>query len=83
MLLPPEAFSSQKKTLARLACLCLKMASKLSISDVNELDYREFIHKLGNVVEMTQLCVAAVCARRPFSSFDSFYLGKVAHGSMY
>ena len=48
------------------------MASKLSISAVNELDYGEFIHKFGNVVEMTPLCAAAVCARRPFSSFDSF-----------
>ena len=48
------------------------MASKLSISAVNELDYGEFIHKFGNVVEMTLLCAAAVCARRPFSSFDIF-----------
>ena len=48
------------------------MASKLSISAVNALDYGEFIHKFGNVVEKTPLCAAAVCARRPFSSFDSF-----------
>ena len=48
------------------------MASKLSISAVNALAYREFIHKLGNVVEKTPLCAAAVCTRRPFSSFDSF-----------
>ena len=48
------------------------MASKLSISAVNALDYGEFIHKFGNVVEKTPLCAAAVCARRPFSSFDTF-----------
>ena len=48
------------------------MAFKLSISAVNGLDYGEFIHKFGNVVERTPLCAAAVCARRPFSSFDGF-----------
>ncbi|KAJ7350229.1 hypothetical protein OS493_037692 [Desmophyllum pertusum] len=48
------------------------MATKLSISAVNELDYRDFIHKFGSVVEMTSLCAAAVCAKRPFWSFDSF-----------
>lgn len=48
------------------------MAYKLPISAANELNYEEFIHKFGNVVEMTPLCAAAVCARRPFSSFDNF-----------
>ena len=48
------------------------MASKLPISAANELDYEEFIRKFGNLVEMTPLCAAAVCARRPFSSFDNF-----------
>lgn len=48
------------------------MASKLSISAVNELDYRYFIRKFGNIVEETKLCAAAVCARRPFTSFDNF-----------
>ena len=49
-----------------------KMASKLSISAVNGLDYGDFIQRFGNVVENTSLCAAAVCARRPFYSFDSF-----------
>lgn len=48
------------------------MASKFSISAVNGLHYSDFIQKFGNVVENTSLCAAAVCARRPFHSFDNF-----------
>lgn len=48
------------------------MASKLSISAVNNLHYRDFIRTFGNVIEETKLCAAAVCARRPFGSFDGF-----------
>ncbi|XP_058968333.1 2-oxo-4-hydroxy-4-carboxy-5-ureidoimidazoline decarboxylase [Pocillopora verrucosa] len=48
------------------------MASKLSISAVNELYYRDFIRTFGNVIEETKICAAAVCGRRPFRSFDNF-----------
>lgn len=48
------------------------MASKLSISSVNNLNSDDFVKNFGNVVEMTPSCAAGVCSERPFSSFDSF-----------
>jgi len=48
------------------------MASKISISSVNELDYSDFILMFGNDVEGNPLCVAAVFSKRPFSSFNNF-----------
>ena len=48
------------------------MASKLTISAVNMLNYDDFVKKFGNIVEMTPSCAAGVCSERPFASFDSF-----------
>ena len=48
------------------------MACKLTVSSINELGYREFIVRFGNVVEGNSLCAAAVWSRRPFSSFENF-----------
>ena len=48
------------------------MACKLTVSSINELGYREFIVRFGNVVEGNSLCAAAVWSRRPFSSFEKF-----------
>ena len=48
------------------------MACKLTVSSINELGYREFIVRFGNVVERNSLCAAAVWSRRPFSSFENF-----------
>jgi len=49
-----------------------QMACKLTVSSINELGYREFIVRFGNVVEGNSLCAAAVWSRRPFSSFENF-----------
>ena len=38
------------------------MACKLTVSSINELGYREFIVRFGNVVEGNSLCAAAVYA---------------------
>ena len=48
-----------------------QMACKLTVSSINELNYREFIVRFGNVVEGNPLCAAAVWSRRPFSSFEN------------
>ena len=48
------------------------MACKLTVSSINELGYREFIVRFGNVVEGNSLRTAAVWSRRPFSSFENF-----------
>ena len=48
------------------------MACKLTVSSIDELNYREFIVRFGNVVEGNSLCAAAVWSRRPFSSFENF-----------
>ena len=48
------------------------MASKLTVSSINKLGYREFIVRFGNVVEGNSLCAAAVWSRRSFSSFENF-----------
>lgn len=48
------------------------MASQMSISTINTLDYKEFIRRFGNVVEGTSLCAAALFSKRPFASFDQF-----------
>ena len=39
----------------------------------NELNHKDFIKKIGNVVETTSFCAAAIISRRPFGSFDNFY----------
>ncbi|XP_022801668.1 2-oxo-4-hydroxy-4-carboxy-5-ureidoimidazoline decarboxylase-like [Stylophora pistillata] len=48
------------------------MASQMSISTINALDFKEFIRRFGNVVEGTSLCAAALFSKRPFASFDQF-----------
>lgn len=48
------------------------MASKLSVSSVNNLSSGDFVRMFGNVVEMTPSCATGVCSQRPFASFDCF-----------
>ena len=45
----------------------------LTINEVNELSYDEFIRIFGNVIEHCALFAAAVCQDRPFSTFDGIH----------
>jgi 2-oxo-4-hydroxy-4-carboxy-5-ureidoimidazoline decarboxylase len=49
------------------------MAVKMTIVSVNELSQEAFIERFANVVEMTPLCPASVCSKRPFESLDKLY----------
>lgn len=40
----------------------------LNISQINELNYEEFIERFGNVVEHCSICSAAVWRNRPFNN---------------
>lgn len=49
----------------------------ISIQEVNQLDYEEFIAKFGNTVEHCGLCAAAVWRYRPFASVEDI-INKIA-----
>jgi 2-oxo-4-hydroxy-4-carboxy--5-ureidoimidazoline (OHCU) decarboxylase len=46
---------------------------KLTIVEVNELDYGEFIRILGNVVEHCAVFAGAIWAQRPFGNVQELH----------
>ena len=49
------------------------MAQKLSIQEVNELGYEDFIETFKNVVEHGMLISGAIWSLRPFSNRDHLH----------
>lgn len=47
--------------------------ARKTMSEVNLMDYEEFIKVFGNVIEHCSLCVAAVWRYRPFKSVKHLY----------
>ena len=47
--------------------------SMLNISQLNELSYEEFIHRLGNVIEHCSICAAAIWRNRPFNDANHLH----------
>ena len=45
----------------------------LTISEVNSLDYEDFILHFGNIVEHCSICAAAVWKNRPFQNIGQLH----------
>ena len=51
-------------------CFLYPLMKMLTISELNSLDFQDFVSKTGNVVEHCPLVAGVVWKQRPFQSFD-------------